>query len=48
MKKSSFLPLLVPTVLLLQNSFKWQYLSVAGARAEAEIMDKGGAGAEHK
>ena len=33
-------------VLLLQNSFKWhwQYMAVAGAGAE--IIDKGGAGAE--
>ena len=30
--------------MLLQNSFKWQYIAVAGA----EIMDNGGAGAENK
>ena len=33
-------------VLLLHNSFKWQYMAVAGAGAE--IMDKVGAGAENK
>ena len=38
----------ISMVLLLQNSFKWQYMAVAGAGAGAEIMDKGGAGAEKK
>ncbi len=31
-----------------QNSFKWQYMAVAGAGAGAEIMDKVGAGAKNK
>ena len=37
-------------VLLLYNSFKWQYMALAGARAGAgaEIMDKVGAGDENK
>ena len=36
----------ISMVLLLQNSFKWQYyMAVAGAGAGAEIMDKGGDGA---
>ena len=38
----------INTVLLLQNSFKWQYMAVAGAGAGAEIMGKAGAGAENK
>ena len=33
-------------ILLLFNSFKWQYM--AGAGAGAEIRDKGGTGAENK
>ena len=35
---------------IMQNSFKYQYMAVAGAGAVAgaEIMDKGGAGAENK
>ena len=45
MTKSSFLP-----VLPVYNNFKWQYMAEAGAGAEAgaEIMDKGGSGAEMK
>ena len=35
-------------VLLLQYSFKWQYMAESGAEAGAEIKDKGGAGAENK
>ena len=35
-------------VLKLQNCFKWHYMAVAGAAAGAEIMDKGGAGADNK
>ena len=34
------------TELRLQYSFKWKYME--GARAGAEIMDKGGPGAENK
>ena len=34
----------ISIVLLLYNSFKWQYIAGAGA----EILDKGGAGAENK
>ena len=34
------------TKLQLKNSFKWQ--NMAGVRAGAENMDKGGAGAENK
>ena len=34
-------------VLILQNSFKWQNMAVAGTGAGAEIMDNGGAGAEN-
>ena len=37
-------PIGVVLVLLLYNSFKWQYIAGAGA----EILDKGGAGAENK
>ena len=36
-------------LLLQQYSFKWQYMAGAGAGVgAAEIMDKGGAGAENK
>ena len=35
-------------LLLLLNSFKRQYMAVAGAGAGAEMMDKVGAGAENK
>ena len=38
----------ISIVLLVQNSFKWQYMDVAGAGAGAEIMEKGGAGYENK
>ena len=48
MKKSKFLPLLVHIVLLIENSFKRQYMAVSGAGAGAEIMHKGGAGAENE
>ena len=33
---------------LLQNSFKWQYMAVAGTGDGAEITAKGRAGAENK
>ena len=32
----------------IQNSFKWQYIAVAGTGAGSKIMDKGGPGAESK
>ena len=44
----------ISIVLLVQNSFKWQYIDVAGAGFGAEIMGKVGAeimdkvGAENK
>ena len=35
-------------VLLLKNSFMWQYIAVAGAGAGAEIIDKVRAGAKRQ
>ena len=37
-------------ILILKNSFKWQYMAGAGAGAEAgaEIMDKGGVNRSRK
>ena len=49
MKKSSSLPLgFISILLVFLNSFKCQYMAVAGAGARAEIMAKVGAGAENK
>ena len=50
MKKSSFLPLIVSyyyhRAVLSGNTY--EYMAVASAGAGAEIMNKGGAGAENK
>ena len=48
MKKSYFHLYQYCTTVIPQNIFKWQYMAVAGDGAGAEIMDKGGAGAEKK
>ena len=49
MKKSPLMHIGISydTVLLLQCTFQWQYTAGAGAGARAEIIDKGGAGAEN-
>ena len=48
MNKSYLLPLLAWYNYYRTALIKWQYMAVAGAGAGAELMDKGGAGAENK